>query len=353
MQSPVDYLQPTMHPVYARLLCMDLRKRGFTQEQILAGSNLDWQTLHSENRLLSLEQMGRLVLQAETLSGCPWLGLEVGAMTQVAAHGQLGYAAVASPDLRGLIGVIQRFSPLRLSGLHLQGAEIGERYELLALERFEMPRIREFIYGNLATISLRLLETASGTLNLQQLRFAFPFAKPEWAAEYHKLLGPNVEFSAPVYRFSLPLEWLDWPCLTADAELSRLALRDCEYQLQHLNQNNGWSGRVRQRLLTAQGRYPTQDELAEEFHVSTRTLIRRLRDEGSQYQELLDQVRQELACWLLLHTELTIEVVAERLGYSDTSNFSRTFRRWLGMPPNAFRASRGQPVPQCSMHDLP
>jgi AraC-like DNA-binding protein len=340
MPSAVDYLQPTMHPVYARLLCMDLRKRGFTQEQILAGSQLDWQTLHSENRLLSLEQMGRLVIQAETLSGCPWLGLEVGAMTQVAAHGQLGYAAVASADLRALVGVIQRFSPLRLSGLHLQGSESEGRFQMLALERFEMQRLREFIYGNLASISLRLLETASGTLDLQQLSFAFPFAEPAWADEYRKLLGPNVEFAAPLYRFSMPLEWLDWPCLTADAELARLAVRDCEYQLQHLDQSGGWSGRVRQRLLLADGHYPTLDELAEEFHLSTRTLIRRLREEGSQYQELLDQVRQELACWLLVHTELSVEAVAERLGYSDTSNFSRTFRRWLGVPPNVFRNSR-------------
>ena len=51
-----------------------------------------------------------------------------------------------------------------------------------------------------------------------------------------------------------------------------------------------------------------------------------------------------LACWLLVHTDLSVEAVAERLGYSDTSNFSRTFRRWLGMPPNAFRASRHQPA---------
>ena len=166
-------------------------------------------------------------------------------MTQVAAHGQLGYAAVASPDLRSLIGVIQRFSPLRLSGLYLQGAETAERYELLALERFEMLRIREFVYGNLASISVRLLETASGTLDLGALQFAFPFARPAWADQYHRMLGPNVDFDAPVFRFSMPLEWLDWPCLTADAELARLALRDCEYQLQHQNQGQGWSGRIR------------------------------------------------------------------------------------------------------------
>ena len=344
MRQPADYLQPTLHPVYARLLCMELRRRGFNREQILEGTGLDWVALHGDNRPLSQEQMWRLVRQAEALSGCPWLGLEVGAMTQVAAHGQLGYAAVASPDLRSLIGVIQRFSPLRLSGLYLQGAETAERYELLALERFEMLRIREFVYGNLASISVRLLETASGTLDLGALQFAFPFARPAWADQYHRMLGPNVGFDAPVFRFSMPLEWLDWPCLTADAELARLALRDCEYQLQHQNQGQGWSGRIRQRLLSAEGCYPTQEELAAEFHVSPRTLLRRLRDEGSQYQELLDQVRQELACWLLVHTEVSVEAVAERLGYSDTSNFSRTFRRWLGMPPNAFRALRKPPA---------
>ena len=48
-------------------------------------------------------------------------------------------------------------------------------------------------------------------------------------------------------------------------------------------------------------------------------------------------MRQELACWLLQNTELSVEAVAERLGYRDTSNFSRTFRRWLGMTPNAWR----------------
>lgn len=78
-------------------------------------------------------------------------------------------------------------------------------------------------------------------------------------------------------------------------------------------------------------------------------LIRRLREEGAHYQLLLDEVRQELACWLLQNTELSVEAVAERLGYRDTSNFSRTFRRWLGMTPNAWRRAAaelpGTPAP--------
>jgi len=80
-------------------------------------------------------------------------------------------------------------------------------------------------------------------------------------------------------------------------------------------------------------------ELAEREHVSSRTLIRKLRDEGLTYQQLLDRVREDLACWWLLHTDLSVEAIADRLGYQDTSNFSRTFRRWVGMTPRDFRQS--------------
>lgn len=344
MLSPEAYLQPSLHPIYARLLCMDLRRRGFTQEQILRGTGLNWQALHSDNRQLNFEQMRRLVGQAERLSGCPWLGLEVGGLTQVAAHGQLGYAAVASPDVRTMLGVLERFSRLRMSGLQIEGEEVEQRYENRAREIFDLGSLREFVYGNLAAVSVRLLETAYGSLPLDQLEFDFPFAEPAWAAQYHEMLGPNVRFGLEVYRFSCPCAWLDEPCLTADPELARLALRDCEYQLDHLQQSGGWTGRVRQRLLAADGHYPSLDALAEEFHLSARTLIRRLREEGTQYQEVLDQVRQELACWLLVHTDLSIDAVAERLGYCDSSNFSRTFRRWLDMPPNVFRSSQAQGV---------
>jgi AraC-like DNA-binding protein len=48
-------------------------------------------------------------------------------------------------------------------------------------------------------------------------------------------------------------------------------------------------------------------------------------------------VRSELAAWWLTETQLPIERIAEKLGYQDTSNFSRTFRRWFGMPPLAMR----------------
>ncbi len=52
----------------------------------------------------------------------------------------------------------------------------------------------------------------------------------------------------------------------------------------------------------------------------------------------------ELACWLLLKSDLPVEAIAERLGYEDTSNFSRTFLRWVGVTPRDFRAAASSPA---------
>lgn len=67
-----------------------------------------------------------------------------------------------------------------------------------------------------------------------------------------------------------------------------------------------------------------------------RTLIRRLQNEGPSYQQLLNTLREELACWLLVQTDDSIEAISNLLGYENSSNFSRTFRRWSGVTSRIF-----------------
>lgn len=336
MPSTEDSLQPCLHPIYARMLCAALQQRGFTSEQILAGTGLDWSQLHGDNRSLCFAQVQRLIRRAIQLTDCPWLGLEIGCATQVSAHGPVGYAAVACADLRGVLQVVERFSVLRMSGVRLTGQAHGGRYYMSGDEAFDLGDAREHILATMAGTALRLLDAVCGGLALAELEFSFPFAEPPWAARYRELLG-QVVFAAPAYGISLPLQWLDRPSLSADPLAARTALRDCEQLLQGAQRGGDWTRRVQLRLLACEGRYPTLEQLAGEFNVSERTLIRRLREEGVHYQQLLDEVRQELACWLLQNTPLSVEAIAERVGYQDSSNFSRIFRRWLGVTPRAWR----------------
>jgi AraC-like DNA-binding protein len=94
---------------------------------------------------------------------------------------------------------------------------------------------------------------------------------------------------------------------------------------------------VRSELEARTHGYPTLREMSAKLCVSTRTLKRHLRDTGASYRELLDGVRQAQARELLARPGLTIEKIAERLGYSSGANFSRAFQRWIGIAPGQFR----------------
>jgi AraC-like DNA-binding protein len=342
MYAPEAWLKPSLHPVYARLLCAELRRRGFSEVEILHGTRLSWADLHEGNLFLSFEQFRRLIVQALALSQCPTLGLSVGQSTQLSAHGAVGYAAMAASNVGQALMLIQRFTDLRVRIAYFElDTEAG-----LALTLHEVvtaTEVREYLMGHIAGGLIRLLETITGQDLRQQIVIHWPFDEPPWAQVYRDYC-PRSTFGAKQWRVDLPPGLLECPSIASDPEAYRLAMRDCERQLSQL-QAGSVTMRVQQRLLSCEGAYPTLDQMAETEHVSARTLIRYLREEGVTYQQLLDGVREELACWLLVQTPLSVEAIAERLGYQDTSNFSRTFRRWLGITPRAFREAR-EDLPQ-------
>ena len=88
---------------------------------------------------------------------------------------------------------------------------------------------------------------------------------------------------------------------------------------------------------------PTRASLAERLHTSQRTLARRLREKGISFRELLDGVRKELGLGYMHESRYAVTDVAYLLGFSDQSNFARSFRRWTGLTPSKYRASNTAP----------
>lgn len=83
--------------------------------------------------------------------------------------------------------------------------------------------------------------------------------------------------------------------------------------------------------------YPGLDGLAAQCCITPRTLKRRLASSGLSFQDLLDQLRSAHALRLLAEPGLSVEQIAEQVGYSSAANFHRAFRRWNGTAPGAFR----------------
>ena len=94
---------------------------------------------------------------------------------------------------------------------------------------------------------------------------------------------------------------------------------------------------VRPQFEALSDHVPTLGEIARSLAVSERTLRRRLQAQDTSYSELLQEVRREHAETALAQSNLTVDEIAARLGYTETTNFRHAFRRWLGVSPHAFR----------------
>ena len=83
---------------------------------------------------------------------------------------------------------------------------------------------------------------------------------------------------------------------------------------------------------------PKRDAVAQALCLSQRTLQRRLQEEGTSFQQLLDDTRRELVVQYLAQPNLTLLEIAYLLGFADPSNFFRAFRRWFASTPGEYRA---------------
>jgi AraC-like DNA-binding protein len=330
------------HPAYGRLICRYVQKRGGDVDAVLAGTGLSWAQLLREERFLNHACYASMIAAAERQLGSYALGLELCRAVQIQAHGELGMALAASADLRQALQVTARFNTLRTRALRASFREDADVARLCAWENFDLGPAR-VIFIDMACGSLA--NTIRSTFGSLPLVLELPYARTPWAERYVEIFPGGVRFEQPCAATCVPLEALASPNLTGDPVAFANALQSCERALtvQQAGDDSDLIERVRAVLLSSQGRWPTEAEMAVRFAMSPSTLVRRLRQSGQTYLSVREATRREQAEWLLSQSELPVAEIAERLGYQNASNFSAVFRRWFGVPPLSWRRKQSDP----------
>jgi AraC-like DNA-binding protein len=155
---------------------------------------------------------------------------------------------------------------------------------------------------------------------------------------YRSLLRCPLRFSAPCAAFAVARAELARPVENADPVLAALIEPHLERALAEAASSSAAAAPVRRTLFAMLGgQEPTLERVAKRLGTTPRTLQRRLRDENTTFQCLLDSVRHELALVHVGRQAASLDEIAWLLGFSNGSAFHRAFKRWTGVTPGEFR----------------
>lgn len=282
----------------------------------------------------------RRLLEAVDRRLAPGWHIDMAARMDVAHHGPLGIAAITSPSLGDALAILAKFGEIRAPFAWGEVREHGDTVQIRYHERQDLGLVRPILMEIMQLAGLQVIGHVVGRTG-PELVWHLPAERaglrPRLAAHFDGTL----RFGGDQYTTTLPAHWLSAPCLLYDQAMHQVSLARCEELLQQVAERSTLEVEVRQCLLSAGGRSPGLERVAGRLNMSRRTLIRRLKREGTSYRQILDEVHRSLAHEYLVGTHQPVAEIGYRLGYEDPANFGRAFRRWYGLAPGEYRRRAG------------
>lgn len=327
-----------MHSYYIATLLDVLKPEGVSRAQLLRNTGV--QGLDPQSPLnLTARQLDIACSNALDLSKDSQLGLRLGSQISIASQGIFGYALMTSATIGDSLKLLVRYNRVILPSIGIELQQHDSELELwvkaaqlpMALQRF----YTEVLYAAIVNSGSILLGRQPAVINLQ-----FGYRPQTDITQYQTIFGDEVRFNAVRSAMFFDSASLDAPISTSNPIARDIFRRECDRLISRDSDGGMVSERVQQILLQAGSEFPTSAKVAAQLHMSESTLQRHLAKEGNRYQQLLDQVRYRLALEYLNGTNLPVLEIANLLGFSDATNFRRSFKRWSQTTPSAIRAAQ-------------
>jgi AraC-like DNA-binding protein len=304
-----------------------LKKAGLTEQQIRTRGV----------RIPTRDQIKFVNLVADAL-GDDCLGFHLAHDFELRAFGLYYYVLASSGTFLEALQRGVRYTSIINEGMRptcTVGKEIRLAYHYVGISRHLDRHQIEFRIA----AAVRLFRQLTSA-RLQPIRVRFTHHRKEVPADFAKMFGSDIEFSAPVDEITFRKKDGQLPLITADPYLSAVLIEHCE---QMLSRRRGSRPSFQSRVENAVGPLLPRGKaqagnVARELGVSSRTFARRLAAEGMTFSGVVQKLRGDLARRYLADDKLSISQIAWMLGYREVGAFSHAFKRQTGKTPREARA---------------
>jgi AraC-like DNA-binding protein len=313
-----------------------LRDFGVDPGEVLAEFGVAPEAFSDPENSLPFVTVGRLLSRCVERTGCRHFSLLLAQKMSLSGLGAIGLMMQSAPSVGAALEALGHYLHLHDRGAAVTLAVEGRRALLsYALEVDGIESADQVLDFSMVS-GCTIMRTLCGA-DWSPIEVRFAHEKPRDLAPFRKAFPCPLRFNARVTAVAFDPKWLDAPVAGADPLMHRFMkerVEDLEASLEE-----DVVGEVR-RLVRGSIADPklSLDKLAAQLSLTTRTLNRRLRESGTSYAKVLEEVRRSVACQYLAMTHLPVGRIAPMLGYSDVSAFSRAFTRWFGAGPAAWRA---------------
>jgi AraC-like DNA-binding protein len=307
---------------------------GLEPQKIVKMAGLNEEDLADPDGRVPLSKLVATWQALVSLSGDESLGLRVGASTTVRELGLMGYAMAHSDTLLEACRRGARYSRIIQEAAAVTFEEDGERGWLRVSPAPVLDVLRHPVDARLAII-IAVTREITGT-EVTPVEVCFPYPKP-----HREIFRAPLAFDWPYSQVTFQQRDLQRPLLSADPALAGYMYQLAEEVLASLTREGSLLEQIRRAIWTdLSGGGISLDAAAGRLGMGPRSLQRRLKDEGTSFMAVLDDLRHEMAVQLLHDDRVAVYEIAFLLGYSDPSTFFRAFRRWEGKSPHEYRRSR-------------
>lgn len=316
---------------------------GIEPRQVLAAAELPPQVLEPVAGRLGGRQFQALIRALVELSADPVLGLRSGDHVQPGSYSVLGYITMSCETLGE---AIERIAPFEKLVGDMGVTSLRNSAEAVQISwhcAYPDPLVRPHMVDNVFASWINYARWLANRPDASPLRVELEHPSPgaQWEQEYQRRWNCPVSFDRPASSLWIEHALLAAPLRQPDPLLRQTLEEHALIQMAVLDHDAALATRVRnairQQLRLGITR---QDMIAEQLGCTSRTLQRRLGQEGLSYQRLLDEVRREMAEDYLCNTPLAVEEIALRLGFGEVRSFYRSFKGWLGLTPGEYRETR-------------
>jgi len=271
-----------------------------------------------------------------------WLDAEI--VATISDYGLLGYAMVSSETLGRAIQIAVKYHKTAGAMFDLEFFEEG-REAVLRLEHFLVGGpVGQYMAEEIFLGIGPLIELLLGQ-EFKPTKVSFNYNSNTPMTAYQNAFKCEVNLGEKYCEYRFEANYLNKRLAAADTSVARSCEESCRKLLIQMDIGDDLVSRICHILLSTPGDFPNLSAVAGNLSIGTRTLRRRLKELGTSYQKILDDVKKELAIEYLQTTSLSVQEISDLLGYSEVTNFRRAFVKWAALSPYQYRRQMNNTSP--------